>query len=305
MSKKKSTMKRQPLKKVSSSYTAPRIVEGWSARRVAVATTDKIRMARHFAMHDLFVQEDRRAADRRKITAVEIVVNPGTTPNEVVKHALESVKIDVENNPNHAAGPHIRWYTPGSLVLATVRDFRVAHPYLRTSCELHMFPGDVDPDLEMVRGEQAILYAQRLDKCFTYALLSAYAFDMNTGTAFFFFEDELKLQQAIALREAEHKFLFLDPDKLKRAGSEAYTIRDLLQTSRFVTIYTVSSKKDSVIRNQFCDLANRLLNTNNKTGPYLRRLRLVIVNKEKQINIPVEGELRTEHRDKTGTSADK
>lgn len=298
MSKKTSISKEhQRGKRASRNYTGPSTAEGWSARRAAVAEKDKIRMARHFVSHDLFVQEDQAPGDERKITAAQIIVNPGTTPNEVVKQVLEWIKTEVENNPNHAAAPNITWYTPGALVPATLRDFRLTYDYVRISCGLHLFPGMVDPDLEMVRGEEAIKYARQLERWFTYALLSVYAFDMNTGAGFFFFDDEVELQRAIALREAEHKFLFLDPEKFKREGSKAYSIRELLQTSRTVTIYTVSSKKDPTISEQFSSLAKSLLDTDKITGPLSKTLRLVIVNKEKQVNIPVEGELREEHRD--------
>ncbi len=300
MSKKTSIGKEhQRGKRTSRDYTSPSTAEGWSASRAAVAAQEKIRMARHFVSHDLFVREDQAPGDERKITAAKIMVNPGTTPNEVVKQVLEWIKTEVENNPDHAAAPNITWYTPGALVPATLRDFRCTYPHLRSSCGLHMFPGTVDSDLEMVRGDEAVRYARQLERWFTYALLSVYAFDMNTGAAFFFFDDEVELQRAIALREAEHKFLFLDPEKFKTEGSKAYSVRELLGTSRTVTIYTVSSKKDPTISDQFHGLANTLLDTNGKTGPISKTLRLVIVNKEKQVNIPVEGELRAERCEKT------
>jgi hypothetical protein len=293
MSKKNSTgKKRQHGEKVSRDHIKPPIVEGWSARRAAVSAEEKIRMARDFVQHDLFVQGNKTPGDGREITAAKIIVNPGTTPNKVVKQALEWVKTEVENNPIYAAAPHITWYTPGSLVPATLLDFRVTHPHLRNSCGLHLFPGMVDSNLEMVRGAEAVQYARQLEKCFTYALLSAYGFDMITGIVFFFFDDEVELQKAIALSEAEHKFLFLEPEKFKREGSKAYSIRELLQTSRTVTIYTVSSTKDDVIEKQFGNLADSLLDKDKNSGTYCKTLRLVIVDKE--INIPVSGELKNE-----------
>lgn len=300
MSKKRSTRtKRQHGEKASRNYIEPPFVEGWSSRRAAVAAEEKKKMARHFVLHDLFVQENQTPGDGRDNTAAKIIVNPGTTPNKVVKQALEWVKTEVENNPAYAGAPHITWYTPGSLVPATLLDFRVTHPHLRNSCGLHLFPGMVDSNLEMVRGTEAVQYARQLEKCFTYALLSAYAFDMSTGTVFFFFDDEVELQKAIALSEAEHKFLFLEPDKFKREGSKAYSIQELLQTSRTVTIYTVSSLKNSTVEKHFRNLAEALLDTGDEEAPHRRTLRLVIVGKDKQVNLPISGELRMPHEDGT------
>lgn len=296
MSEKKNiSLKRQ---RASDNYVVPSTAEGWSATRSHVSAQEKMKMARHFALHDLFVQEDQTPGDERKDTVAKIIVNPGTTTNEVVKQVLEWIKTEAEHNPNRAA-PQITWYTPGSLVIATLRDFRVTHRHLRNSCGLHVFPGIVDPDLEMVRGDAATKYVKDLEECFTYAILSPHAFDMDSGTVFSFFEDEVELQHAIAFCEAEHKFLFLDHRKFKREGSKVYWIKELLQTSRTATIYTVSSKKDPIIRKQFGNLAKNLLDTKNKRGPHRKILRLVIVNREKQVNIPIEGELRVEHREET------
>lgn len=110
---------------------------------------------------------------------------------------------------------------------------------------------------------------------------------------FFFFDDEIELQKAIALSEAEHKFFFLEPEKFKREGSKAYSIRELLQTSRTVTIYTVSSTKDDVIEKQFNNLANSLLDKEKNSGTDCKILRLVIVDKE--INLPITGEFKNEY----------
>ncbi|UCH70604.1 MAG: hypothetical protein JSV29_01055 [Candidatus Bathyarchaeota archaeon] len=296
MPKKKNTSRRSQRR--FHNYIEPSTAEGWSARRVSVFAQEKIKMARHFALHDLFVKEEQNPGYERENRVAKIIVNPGTTTNEVVNQVLEWVKNEAKNNPKRAA-PEIMWYTPGSLVLGTLRDFRLKHHRLRNSCGLHMFPGKVDPDLEMVRGDATVKYVKSLGECFTYAILSPYTFDMNTGTVFTFFEDELELQRAIALCEAEHKFLFLDPDKFKREGSKVYVIRELLETSRTATIYTVSSKKDPIIRNQFSNLTEVLLDTKNKRGPHRKILRLVIVNKEKQVNIPIEGELKAEDREQT------
>lgn len=278
-------------------YIEPHLVEGWSAVRATVAAEEKKRMARHFVQHDLFVQENETPGDGREVSAAKVTVNPGTTPNEIVRQALEWVKTEVDNNPAYAGAPHITWYTPGSLVPATLLDFRVTHPHLRNCCGLHLYPGMVDSNLDMVRGTEAVNYARQLEKCFTYALLSGYAFDMSKGTVFFFFDDEVELQRAMALSEAEHKFLFLEPEKFKREGSKAYSIRELLQTSTAVTIYTVSSQKDATVEKQFRNLAESLLDTGTEGTPDRRRLRLVIVGKDKPVNLPITGGLKPEQED--------
>jgi hypothetical protein len=301
MSKKKNISgQKQQVKKTSDNYNKTSIIEGWSAERGRVAARDKIKMARHFVLHDLFVVEKQNPGYERQDRVAKIIVNPGTTTNEVVNRVLKWIENEIQNNPKRAA-PQIMWYSPGSLVLGTIRNYRLKDHRLRNSCGFHMFPGDVDPNLEMVRGDETVEYINNLKVCFTYAILSPYTFDMDTGTVFAFFGDELKLQRAIALCEAEHKFLFLDHGKLKREGSKVYMIRELLETSRTATIYTVSSKNDPIIRNQFEKLAEHLLDTTNKSGPNRKILRLVIVNKEKQANIHIEGELKPENSDKADT----
>lgn len=266
--------------------------EGWSARRAKLAAPEKIDMARHFAMHDLFAMENESSRDDKKITTAKIIVNPGTTPNVVVKEVLAWVKNVAGKKSNSTAVPYITWYTPGTLVPATLFKFKVDYPGLRDAAELYLFPGIVDPNLEMVRGQEAVGFIRQLNMSFTYALLSAYALDMTTGDVFFFFDDEVDLQQAIGLKKARQKFLFVDPAKFKWEGSKAYSLKDLLKTSQTVTIYTTTSQKDPIIKEQFKNLATSLLDINDEKGPHLKTLRLLIVIGEKQINIPIQGALR-------------
>lgn len=291
MAKKKVTQRRRPAVPGESKEHSSELLdaESWSAGRATVAISDKSKMARHFVSHDLFTQGKKCIHNRRQITAARIVVNPGTTPNEVVRQVLELVlgwvQEDTGRGKQRVPTPHIIWYTPGSIVPATLYEFRINHPSLRNACGLYMFPGMVDPYLEMVRGEEATRYVNELSQCFTYAILSAYAFDMKSGTAFFFFDDEVRLQKAVALREATHKFLFLDHEKFQREGTPAYTIQELLSTSQTVTIYTVSSERDNVIMNDFERLAAALGADGKPEGAEQKLLRLVIINGHKQVNI--------------------
>jgi len=291
MDKKKANARKKPAILSESKEHSSELLddESWSAGRATVAISDKSRMARHFVSHDLFTQGKKSIHKRRQITDARIIVNPGTTPNEVVLQVLEWILECVQDHTGRGKQrvptPYIIWYTPGTIVPATLYEFRIKHPNLRNACGLYMCPGMVDPSLEMVRGEQAIRYVNELNQCFTYAILSAYAFDMKSGTAFFFFHDEVELQKAVALREATHKFLFLDPEKFKREGSPAYSIQELLSTSQTVTIYTVASERDNVVIKDFELLTDTLAAENNSESTTQKTLRLVIINNNKQVNI--------------------
>jgi hypothetical protein len=102
----------------------------------------------------------------------------------------------------------------------------------------------------------------KLQRRFTYAFLSAYAFDIHMGDVYFHGARELALQQKIAMRFAATKFLFLDSSKLKPEGDgeRAYTVHELLETSHAVTIYTVSvnDKHDDWVMEGFDKLGEEL-----------------------------------------------
>lgn len=288
MAKKRLTQRKRIAVPRKSKEHLPELLdaEGWSASKATVAISDKKIMAHNFVLHDLFTL-GKKSIHNPQITAARIIVNPGTTPNEVVRQVLVWVLewIQDDSGKQCVPTPHIIWYTPGSIVPATLYDARINHPNLRNACRLFMFPGMVDPYLEMVRGEEATRYINELAQCFSYAILSAHAFDMKSGTAFFFFDDEVNLQKAVALREATHKFLFLDHEKLKREGSPAYTIQELLSTSQTVTIYTVTSDRDSVIIRDFEQLTETLSSGTKLGKPEHKILRLVINNNNKQVNL--------------------
>ncbi len=282
----------------SGDTTREAVPEGWSARRANIDADFKEEMADHYVAHDFLVESSQTPNHEQTVTSASIIVNPGTTPNLVVQRVLAKVEKELAEHPGQGA-PHIIWYTPGALIPATLRDARVNNKLanqslMRSASRLYLFPGLVDPDREMVLGEEAVDFIKRQQStCFTYALLSAYAFDIRTGTVFFFFPEEVQLQKAVALREATHKFLFLEPAKFRRDGNPGYGIRDLLDSARAsVTIYTVSSKQDSkMIEDQFKELGEKFLDVEGKDKPGAKTLRLVRVGEAKS-NITVTGTLK-------------
>src|SRR5208283_5558078 len=141
---------------------------GWGARRAKVHLPEKQSMGKYCIEHDFLVRKN--PAEPRD-TVASILVNQGTTPNEVVHEALDWVKT------NWGEGPFdITWYTTGGLVNATLHEFRVANPSLSIAAQIFLFPGRVNIDLQAVAGPEAELFVENLDIDFTYAFLSAYAF---------------------------------------------------------------------------------------------------------------------------------
>jgi hypothetical protein len=190
-------------------------------------------MGKYCIEHDFLVRKN--PAEPRD-TVASILVNQGTTPNEVVHEALDWI------NKNWTEGPFdITWYTTGGLVNATLHEFRVANPSLSIAAQIFLFPGRVNIDLQAVAGPEAEEFVERLDVDFTYAFLSAYAFDIDSGRIHFLYSEELRLQRACARLYADHKFLFLDRSKFKREGKRGYKLVELLEQARTVTIYTTGS----------------------------------------------------------------
>lgn len=134
---------------------------------------------------------------------------------------------------------------------------------------------------ESVCGPDAEAFAEKLQRRFTYAFLSAYAFDIHAGDVYLHGARELALQQKIAMRFAATKFLFLDSSKLKPEGDgeRAYTVRELLETSHTVTIYTVSvnEKHDSWLMEGFDKLGSDLFDKQTTSHGNKKRLCLRII----------------------------
>lgn len=262
-----------------------RFEETWSARRAKHMPDEKKLMAEYCARHDFLVRENSNPETDLRETVASILVNQGTTPDIVVKEALRWIENHQDRGPFH-----ITWYTPGNLVPGTLRSFRQNHQHLSAATQLFLFPGRVDQQTESVSGPEAEAFAQRLERRFTYAFLSAHSFDIHTGIVYFHLPEETRLQQACATRYAAHKFLFLDSSKFKSEGEIGYRIDELLRESEAVTIYTVSSDKDEWIKVKFAALCNSILdirgdqNTNGSSKAAdkldMKFLRLRIVGKE-------------------------
>lgn len=267
--------------KYASDNVAPenRVEETWwSASRAQIMAEDKDLMAKEFVSHEFLVPAGQNPEESRE-TAASIIVNQGTSQNRVVEEALDWIKT------NPGKGPFfITWYTPGHLVPTTLKRVRDENKHLRPATSLFLFPGEVDLETECVSGPDAETFAENLQRKFTYAFLSANAFDVCTGSVYFHWPRELRLQRACATRFAEHKYLFLDSSKFKIQGEEGYGIRDLLKTAHSVTIYTVTSgsiRRDRWIATKFEQLGKSLLDDTSKDAEgdleILKNLRLVIV----------------------------
>lgn len=231
----------------------------WSSVRSELQSNEKRLMGEYFALHDFLVPLGSNPELVQRDTVASILVNQGTTPNIVVEETLKWVVEYTEGGTLNTL--NLTWHSPGAGVATTLQKVREAHTSLRQATYLFLFPGLVDFETEAVSGPEAVAFAEQLDRCFTYAFLSVNTFDMNDGTAYFAYSDEVGLQAACANRYASHKFLFLDSTKFKREGRPGYTLHDLLSTAEALTIYTVSSstEKDDWIKSKFKILGENLL----------------------------------------------
>jgi hypothetical protein len=247
--------------------------QGWAARRAQMHTLQKQSMAKYYVEHD-FLVIDSPASPRD--TVASILVNQGTTPNVVVQEALAWMTRYWKQ-----FGPFdVTWYTTSGLVMTTLRDFRVSNFEQAIAAQIFLFPGRVNGDMQAVSGPAAENFVNQLDVDFTYAFLSVYAFDLESGRTRFQYEEEVPLQSACARLYAAHKLLFVDSSKFRRDGTPGYTLSDLLKASKTVTIYTTSStpEHDKVIKDRCVELAERLLPTTAAASPSTHRtLRLRIV----------------------------
>ena len=233
---------------------SPSAGQGWGARRAKVNLPEKQAMAKYCIEHDFLV---RKSPAEHRDTVASILVNQGTTPNEVVQEALRWIK------KNWREGPFdITWYATGGLVSASLHDFRDKNPALTIAAQVFLFPGRVNFDLQSVAGPEAEEFVEQLDNDFTYAFLSAYAFDIDLGGIHFLYSEELRLQRACARLYADHKFLFLDRSKIKREGKRGYGLAELLEKGNTVTIYTTGSKENAddnkLLEERFLLLCNQL-----------------------------------------------
>jgi hypothetical protein len=260
---------------VASTNEAPQ----WSDSRAEFKTDEKCLIGGSFAEHEFLMPVDAGwSDDQRRIPTASIIVNPGTQPNQVVDSALAWIE------KNTKLGPFfIIWYTSGNLVPETLRRYRVkkGNLHIFSAVQLFLFPGEVDYATQAVCGPDAEDFVRKLTRKFTYAFLSAYAFVMETGDVYFNSTREIELQHAVATRFAATKFLFVDSSKMKAEGDgeRGYSVRELLDSSHTVTIYTVSVDPvhaQSVI-DAFHKLAARVFNRAPDASGRTKRLCLRIV----------------------------
>jgi hypothetical protein len=221
-----------------------RYSEAWWSARSHQELDEKNLMAQYFVDHHFLVPLGQSSEAPRE-TVASILVNQGTTPNSIVKRALEWIFDHKKKGEPY----FLTWYTPGHVVPTTLSEFRLTSPErgLSSALKLFLFPGDVDEETQSVLGEHAVRFVAQFQRNFRYSLLSAYSFDITTGDVKFHFPKEIALQRVLATRWADHKFLFLQTSKFKTEGETAYCLRDMLDTSRAVTIYTVHSALDEQI----------------------------------------------------------
>jgi hypothetical protein len=245
--------------------------ESWGGRRAKLFPEEKGWMAAYCVEHDFLVRQGCDPSAPRD-TVASILVNQGSTPDVVVKRALEWIRIHWPSGPFD-----VTWYTPGGLVNATLHGFRKKNPAYSLGAQTFLFPGRVNTDLQAVSGPEAEVFVEKLDIDFTYAFLSAYAFDLEAGRTRFQYSEEVRLQRLCARLYADHKFLFLDSSKFKREGKHGYGLEELLDKARTVTIYTTSSAQNRSITDRFVSLCERLLLKGPDDPSRLRTMRLRIV----------------------------
>lgn len=265
---------------VTAAETSPgpvsRAEETWAASRARSERSDKEAMAGHFADHD-FLLEDGADPSGPRETAASILVNQGTSPNDVVHGALGWISEHVNDGPFH-----LTWFSPGFLVPATLFEFRQRNPHLSAATHVHLFPGTVDIQLQAQIGAEALRYAASLRRRFSYMILSGHSFDLETGEVGFHFDKEIEIQRTCALLKAKQKFLFFDSHKFSGEGEPGYNLQELLATSDAVTMYTVSGPDSARIRSAFDRLSEQLLtaDVNAAESRKPKTLRLTIVGRD-------------------------
>ncbi len=272
---------------------------GWSASRSQISPKEKEALAEYFAKHDFLVPPGADPEANRK-TDASIIVNPGTTPHAVVKSCLSWMSKEWNER-----GPfNVIWYTPGALTATELRNFKTKNHAQRSCSGAFLLPGRIDSDIESVLGEDPVQFAreQLKKRRFTYSFLSVHGLEMASGQTYFYFSDEIPLQQACAELYATQKCLFVDPGKLRTIeGSPGYTISDLLITSQAVAIYVNTSDRDRFIKEQFEKLFHWVLKPcpEDIDSEDRKMLRLCIVapNGEVREDIPKLGVLKSVDRE--------
>ncbi len=251
--------------------------ETWAASRANVQFEEKRLMAEHFAEHDFLLPDGANPATTDRENAASGLVSHGTGPNIVVGASLTWIEKHPTGRPLH-----ITWYGPGALVPATLYDFRQRNPNLSVSTHVHLLPGTVDLQLQAQIGAEALDYVEGFKRHFSFMILSGHSFDLELGNVKFHFDREVPIQRACALLKATEKFLFFDSLKFTGEGEVGYSLRELLETSRNVVIYTVASSHSARIEEAFSAHAQQLFVERPPDGgsPQLKSLRLTVVGRE-------------------------
>jgi len=236
---------------------------GWSTRNANTKTMEKAAMADYFVEQEFLVANS--VSSRLKFAT--IIVNPGTTQQFVIRKGLDWIRL----NDHELSQFDITWYTPGSLLPSVLKEFRDKNPHLIQATQLFLFPGRIDIQIDSVASPETAMFVEHYDRTFTYAFLGANSFNLTNGGVYFHFSSEIALQRAIALKDAKHKYLFLDSAKLDTIseGGKAYDFKDLLRSSHSVSIYTTASSpsKDEWIQSGFVRLCGDHLENVQAVGP--------------------------------------
>ncbi len=218
-----------------TSEVVPLLSGSWSRTQERVNVRSKELMGVYFAEHDFLVDAHSGSPATQRERSADILVNSGTTQLKVVEKALDWLA----RNWNDEGPFTITWHTGGTLVQSALITRRGKEPHLASATNLFLFPGQVDVEVETVIGKEPLDFIRKhRNTYFTCAILSAYKFDMATGTAFFHYDAEIELQRECAILPARRKYLFLDPAKFVYSGTRAYSVEDLLGSCEELVIYT-------------------------------------------------------------------
>lgn len=284
----------------------------WSVFQEPVDKDAKFSMACHFAKA-IFLKAENYVAD--------ILVAPGTTTKCVVEQTLAAISepgtgttaISESGREESTQHYNLTWFTPSTLVSDYLRDWSGQNQHLRRAAQLFVYPGLVDEELESFCGPEAEEFAENIKTRFSLAILSGHRFDVKDGMVCFHFPQEKRLQTACALSWATRKYLFLAPTKFRQEGQPAYSIRDLLNTSCEVTIYTTWDNNGEDLQASFKYLADELIAQNptstaasDKRGLQRKCLRLIVVKSDADAAVDKrEGYLRTESSSSAATSGSR
>ena len=113
--------------------------KSWSTRRAKLQTDTKRLIARYCANHDFLVRRGCSPETEDLDTVASVLLNQGTTPNVAVEEAIAWISAN-----SIGISFDITWFTTGSLVPATLRQFRTRNSKDGAAAQVFLFPGRVD-----------------------------------------------------------------------------------------------------------------------------------------------------------------